>query len=50
MGGTFKRGEIEECYWYRWGMENNRARNSVMVKGKQDQGGLPQWTTCNKDF
>lgn len=23
---------------------------SVMVKGKQDQGGLQQWTTSNKDF
>lgn len=27
-GGTFKRREIEECYWYRWRMENNGGRNN----------------------
>ena len=37
MGGTFKRGEIEECYWYRWGMENNRTRNSK-CDGKGEAG------------
>lgn len=39
-GGTFKRGEIEECYWYRWGMENNGTRNNKCDSEGEEGSGM----------
>lgn len=50
-GGTFKRGEIEECYWYRWGMKNNGARNNNHDGGGEaGSGRVAGMNNSKKDF